>query len=104
MAVVAMAKEEEACVGPAAKSSRQVVRYPGARERIAQASRQNWDSAAKVAVPAAEDAQGGGVDLEELVESAAEGSEAEAVAVAQAVVRAMWVAARCTSHMPRTTG
>ena len=104
MAVAAAAKAEAACVGPAAKSSRLVGRCPDALGRIAQASRQSWDSAARVAAPAAEGVQEGGLDLEDMVESAAEGSEAEAVAAAQAVVRAMWVAARRRSSMSRTMG
>ena len=91
-------------MGPGAKSSRLAVRCLGALGRIAQASRQSWDSAARAAAPAAEDGQGQGLDLEDMVDLAAEGSEVEAVAAAQAVVRATWVAARRTQGMPRTTG
>ena len=104
MAAAAAAKAEAVCVGPGAKSSRLAVRCLGALGRIAQASRQSWDSAARAAAQAAEDGQGQGLDLEDMVDLAAEGSEVEAVAAAQAVVRATWVAARRTQGMPRTTG
>ena len=104
MAAAAAAKAEAADVGPAAKSSRLVGHCPDALGRTAQASRQSWDSAARVAAPAAEGAEGEGLDLEDMVGSAAEGSEVEAVAVAQAVVRAMWAAVRRKPGIPRTTG
>lgn len=104
MAVAAAAKAEAACVGPAAKRSRLVGRCPGARGRIAQASHQSWDSAARAAAAAAEGAQGEGLDLEDMVEPAAEGSEVEAVAAARAVVMATQVAARRRAGMPRTMG
>ena len=98
-----MAKVEVACVGHAAKS-RRLVRLADALGRTAQATRQYWESAAKAAVQAAGVAQGGGMDLEVLVASVAEGLEVEAVAVAQAAVMAMRVAARCTMRTPRTKG
>jgi hypothetical protein len=104
VAAAAAAKAEAADVGPAAKSSRLVGHCPDALGRTAQASRQSWDSAARVAAPAAEGAEGEGLDLEDMVGSAAEGSEVEAVAVAQAVVRAMWAAVRRKPGIPRTTG
>ena len=104
MAVAATAKAEAACVGPAAKRSRLVGRCPDARGRTAQASHQSWDSAARAAAAAAEGAQGEGLDLEDMVEPAAVGSEVEAVAAARAVVMATQVAARRRAGMPRKMG